>query len=84
MRVGSDGRSEKVLVDDWPEPPAPTGDEVKTRALFTGVTMRLTIAGVLQIAPLIQDVVKPQDAGRIHDALRDEPGKLLGTVFDWR
>ena len=45
---------------------------------------RLTSRGLLKIAPLIQDVVPVADAKGIYDTLRDEPAKLLGTVFDWR
>ncbi|MEO2004293.1 MAG: zinc-binding alcohol dehydrogenase [Candidatus Poribacteria bacterium] len=33
-----DGLREKRLVDDWPEPDSPTGSQVRTRVLFSGVT----------------------------------------------
>lgn len=33
-----DKTREKVMVTDWPEPPAPVGNQVKTRTLFSGVT----------------------------------------------
>ncbi len=33
-----DGIREKVLVYDWPEPPDPVCNQVKTKTLFTGVT----------------------------------------------
>ena len=45
---------------------------------------RFVSKGMIQIAPLIQDVVPVAEAKRIYDTLRDEPQKLLGTVFDWR
>jgi 2-desacetyl-2-hydroxyethyl bacteriochlorophyllide A dehydrogenase len=44
---------------------------------------RLAARGMLRIAPLIQDVVPAEEAGRIYDALRDEPQRLSGTVFAW-
>lgn len=37
-RLQSDGRREKVLVHDWPEPDAPTGNQVKVRTIYTGIT----------------------------------------------
>jgi 2-desacetyl-2-hydroxyethyl bacteriochlorophyllide A dehydrogenase len=44
---------------------------------------RLVARGMLRIAPLIRDVVPAAEAKRIYDTLRDEPGKLQGTVFMW-
>jgi len=37
-RLLQDGRREKVLVTGWPDPPAPTGNQVMCEAMFTGVT----------------------------------------------
>jgi 2-desacetyl-2-hydroxyethyl bacteriochlorophyllide A dehydrogenase len=37
-RLQDDNVREKVLVSDWPEPPAPTGNQVKTRTLYSGIT----------------------------------------------
>ncbi|MDE0299654.1 MAG: zinc-binding alcohol dehydrogenase [Candidatus Poribacteria bacterium] len=45
---------------------------------------RLVSKGMIRIAPLIQDVVPVSEANGVYDTLRDEPRKLLGTVFDWR
>lgn len=39
--------------------------------------------GRVRISPLLREVVPVRDARRVYDTLRDEPGKLLGTVFDW-
>ena len=44
---------------------------------------RLVARGLVDIGPLMRDVVPVSEARRIYDTLRDEPGKLLGTVFDW-
>ena len=33
-----DRRRQKVLVPDWPDPEGPSGNEVKTRTIYTGVT----------------------------------------------
>lgn len=44
---------------------------------------RLVARGMVKIGPLIQDVVPVREAKRIYDTLRDEPGKLMGTVFAW-
>ncbi len=33
-----DKRRQKVLVDDWPEPEGPTGNEVKTETIYSGIT----------------------------------------------
>lgn len=49
-----------------------------------GDLCRLVARGMVQIAPLIQDVLPAAEAKRIYDTLRDEPDKLLGTVFDWK
>lgn len=45
---------------------------------------RLVAAGTIQVAPLMQDVVKPDESKRIYEALRDAPNTLFGTVFDWQ
>lgn len=45
---------------------------------------RLVARGRVKIGPLLQDVVPAGEAKRIYDTLRDEPHRLLGTVFDWR
>ena len=44
---------------------------------------RLVVEGIIQVAPLIKDVVKLTDAGAIYERLRDDPGSLLGTILDW-
>ena len=44
---------------------------------------RLVARGMVEIGPLIQDMVPAADAARIYDTLRDEPNKLRGTVFVW-
>ncbi len=46
--------------------------------------MRLVEAGTIRIGPLIQEVVKPDEAKRVYDALRDNSNSLMGTVFDWQ
>ena len=33
-----DKRRQKVLVDNWPEPEGPTGNEVKTETIYSGIT----------------------------------------------
>jgi len=44
---------------------------------------RLVSRGLVQIGPLIRDVVPVSEAKRIYDTLRDTPNELLGTVFIW-
>lgn len=44
---------------------------------------RLVDRGLVQIKPLIRDVVPVDEAKRIYDTLRDNPTELLGTVFAW-
>ena len=39
--------------------------------------------GTIRVAPLLRDVVPVREAGRIYDTLRDDPGRLMGTVFEW-
>lgn len=46
--------------------------------------IRLVLRGAIRVAPLIRDIVKIADAERIYGLLRDDPGRLFGTVFDWR
>jgi 2-desacetyl-2-hydroxyethyl bacteriochlorophyllide A dehydrogenase len=47
------------------------------------ILTRLVAEGTVRIGPLVQDVVPVAEAGRIYDALRDEPASLFGTVFVW-
>ena len=44
---------------------------------------RLVGRGLVKIAPLIQDVVPPNEAPRIYATLRDDSSQLMGTVFEW-
>ena len=44
---------------------------------------RLVVQGMVQIGPLIRDIVPVSEADRIYEALRDRPHELLGTVFVW-
>jgi 2-desacetyl-2-hydroxyethyl bacteriochlorophyllide A dehydrogenase len=44
---------------------------------------RLVGRGMVKIEPLIQDVAPVAEADRVYATLRDRPGKLLGTVFEW-
>ena len=44
---------------------------------------RLIRRGLVDIAPLLQDVVPVTEARRVYDTLRDAPQELLGTVFVW-
>ena len=39
--------------------------------------------GTIRVAPLLRDVVPVREAGRIYDILRDDPHRLMGTVFEW-
>jgi 2-desacetyl-2-hydroxyethyl bacteriochlorophyllide A dehydrogenase len=48
-----------------------------------GNLCRLVARGQVRIGPLIRDVLPVAEAKRIYDTLRDEPNKLLGTVFVW-
>ena len=49
-----------------------------------GELCRLVARGMVKIGPLVQDVVPAGEARRIYGTLRDEPARLLGTVFDWK
>ena len=44
---------------------------------------RLIRRGLVDIAPLLQDIVPVTEARRVYDTLRDAPHELLGTVFIW-
>ena len=37
-RLRDDGTREKVLVDDWPDPGSPSGNQVRTRTIYSGMT----------------------------------------------
>jgi threonine dehydrogenase-like Zn-dependent dehydrogenase len=45
--------------------------------------VRLVVRGTIATRPLIREMVPFNDAVRIYDTLRDNPGQLLGTVFDY-
>ena len=45
--------------------------------------LKLIAAGRVNVAPLIGDVMSPDDAGRAYDRLRDRREKLMTIVFDW-
>jgi len=38
---------------------------------------------LVRVSPFIRHQVKVDQASQIYSQLRDEPGKLLGTVFIW-
>lgn len=44
---------------------------------------RLVERGAVTITPLLREVAPIADAKRVYDVLRDDPGRLLGTVFAW-
>jgi len=44
---------------------------------------RLVARGLVRVSPFIRHQVKVDQASQIYSQLRDEPGKLLGTVFIW-
>ena len=44
---------------------------------------RLVSQGLINLSPLLQDVVAAEESKRIYDTLRDQPNALLGTVFSW-
>ncbi len=44
---------------------------------------RLVARGKVHIKPLLKDIVPVSQAKHIYDTLRDNPQKLLGTVFVW-
>ncbi len=44
---------------------------------------RLVGRGLVDITPLLQDMVPVTDAQRIYNILRDDPHALSGTVFVW-
>ena len=37
-RLRPDKKREKVLVNDWPAPEGPTGNQVKSRTIYSGIT----------------------------------------------
>jgi hypothetical protein len=39
--------------------------------------------GVVKIGPLLREVVPVVEAKGIYDTLREQPQKLMGTVFVW-
>jgi len=83
-RLMPDRRREKVLVTDWPEPKGPTGNQVKTRTLYSGITNGTERNDLIRGNYAHPDEALPAaEAKRVYDTLRDEPGKLLGTVFVW-
>jgi 2-desacetyl-2-hydroxyethyl bacteriochlorophyllide A dehydrogenase len=43
----------------------------------------LTGRGLIKIRPLIRDIVPVAEAVAVYETLRDNPGRLLGTVFRW-
>ena len=45
--------------------------------------VRLVNRQAINLRPLIKDVVPIDDALAKYDTLRDEPNKLLGTIFVW-
>lgn len=45
--------------------------------------IRFVSEGKIQIRPFIQQIVKVDDAVPVYNTLRDDPGSLRGTVFDW-
>lgn len=86
LRRMADGRREKVPVTDWPPPPAPTGNQVKARALFTGVTNGTERNGLLcgNYAPQDKDLPNPygyQHVGRVVEVGPDVKDLAVGDVI---
>jgi 2-desacetyl-2-hydroxyethyl bacteriochlorophyllide A dehydrogenase len=44
---------------------------------------RLVGRGIVKVKPLIWEIAPAEQAKHIYDTLRDQPAKLLGTVFQW-
>jgi threonine dehydrogenase-like Zn-dependent dehydrogenase len=43
----------------------------------------LVRSGQLQLAPLVSEVIKPEQAPEAYRTLREQPEKLLGVVMEW-
>jgi len=89
MRLTGDdkGTREKLLVDDWPDVGEPEGNQVKIRALFSGITNGTERNGLLRGNYAPRDEQLPSAYGYQHvgevvavgaDAVHLEPGD---TVF---
>jgi threonine dehydrogenase-like Zn-dependent dehydrogenase len=47
------------------------------------IVFDLVRSGQLQLAPLVSQVIKPDQAPEAYRTLREQPEKLLGVVMDW-
>lgn len=47
------------------------------------VVLHFLRRGRIKIEPLISHIVSVEEAPAIYELLRDDPGQLLGVVFDW-
>lgn len=61
--------------------------EILQASHFTGEDLELLVKlfaeGRIKVGPLLRDVVPYEDALATYERLRDNPGSMLGTVFDY-
>jgi len=87
MQLMADGRREKVLVTDWPEPPAPEGNQFKIQTLFSGITNGTERNNLLRGNYAVPDEALPvgygyQNVGRVIELGPDcETIKVGDVVF---
>lgn len=86
MRMVADGRRFKGPVDDWKEPAAPTGNQVKTRTLFSGVTNGTERNGLVRGNYAPKDEHLPstygyQNVGRVVEVGPDAKDLKVGDVI---
>ncbi len=89
VRVRPDEQWEQVLVEDWPEPGRPTGNEVKTQTIYSGITNgterniliggNYALGGFADGRPLRSSGY--QNVGRVVETGPDVTGLKVGDVL---
>ena len=85
-RLLPDKSREKVLVDDWPEPEAPTGDQIRTRTLYSGITNGTERNDLIKGNYAHPDEMLPagwgyQNVGKVIETGPDVVGLKVGDVL---
>ena len=47
------------------------------------ICLELPAHGKLRFEPLLSRVAKPSEAPQIYRTLKENPGEVMGVVFDW-
>lgn len=69
---------------EWLYPTQPSGFVKHSQARNTEIVMELISEGELQVKPMYTHKMKPEDASKAYNGLKNKPEDYLGVVFNWK